>query len=168
MRQCFIRKYNNGQSYADLYKTYKIYVLESKGINEYPERKESFKEDWADANGIKIIERTANVYKSIKVMFKFAMLGDNATVRTNFKTFWKELNRVVPSTTNPAIGSSLMEYYDSDMGVSRSKKIRLVSGSNDLEFESEKVEDIQNLGVFVDAITFKAEFSIDKPDVESF
>lgn len=168
MRKSFIRKYKDGQSYIDLYQTYNIYVLESKGLNTFPQRKDPFTEDWADSNGIKIIESVNAVYKPIKVSFKFALLGAKETTRQNFKAFWVELNRVVPSEDNPEIGSSVMEYYDSNMGIERAKNIRIISDSNDLLFIEERVEDIQNLGVFVDAITFNAEFSIDNPEITSF
>lgn len=168
MRKCFIRKFNDGKSYVDLYATYRMVVLESNGINDTPEKKAPFSEDWADRNGIKVIESTINVFKPIKVKFKFALLGDNATMRNNFKTFWAELIRVVPKTSGSTMGSSVMEYYDSEMGLPRVKKIRLTSGLNDLEFTPEEITDIQNPDKLVSSITFQAEFSIDQPDINSY
>lgn len=168
MKKSYIRKYNNNKNYVDLYATYKMYVLESKGINDFPERKDPFKEEWVDSNGVKIIENTTILFKPVKVKFKFAAIGDMSVIRTNFRSFWQELIRVVPLPSNLSIGSSIMEYYDDDMGSSKAKKIRLTSGSEDLVFVPEMVEDIQNLGTYTSAITFNMEFSIDKPDINSY
>lgn len=168
MRKCYIRKYNDNKLYVDIYSTYRIVVLESKGINDTPDRKDPFIEDWVDRNGIKVLESVSSVFKPIKCKFKFALLGDNATMRNNFKTFWAELIRVIPTIHGGGIGSSVMEYYDTDMGLSRAKKIRLTSGLNDLEFTQENITDVQNPKVLVSAITFQAEFSIDQPDINSY
>lgn len=147
----------------DIYATYKIYVLESKGLWDLPTPKKSYEEDWADKNGKKVYESTKPVYDAMDGSINFAILGDIATVKANLKAFYSYITNVVPADKDAAYGSSAFSMYNDVWGSTTKPKIRCTGFDTGAKLQYKKVEDMQDPNKLVSAYTFTLKFSVDQP-----
>lgn len=157
----FIKK--GSDTAKDLYATYRLYILESKGLWDLPTRKEAYAEKWYDKNGQKVYEPVTPVYQPTEGSITFAALGDVETVKTNIRSFYSYITNVIPATPGTPYGSSSFSIWNDVWGESAKQVIRCTGFETGAKMSYQDVQDLQNPDRLVSAYTFSLNFSIDQP-----
>lgn len=157
----FIKKGSDTEK--DLYATYRLYILESKGLWDLPTRKEAYAEKWYDKNGQKVYEPVTPVYQPTEGSITFAALGDVETVKTNIRSFYSYITNVIPATPGTPYGSSSFSIWNDVWGESAKQVIRCTGFETGAKMSYQDVQDLQNPDRLVSAYTFSLNFSIDQP-----
>ena len=159
----FIKK--GSDAAKDSYATYKLYILESKGLWDLPTKKEAYVENWYDKNGQKVYEPVTPVYQPTEGSIKFAAMGDVNTVKTNIRSFYSYITNVIPESVGMPYGTSSFSIWNEIWGESAKQVIRCTGFETGAKLSYQDVQDIQNPDKLVSAYTFSLKFSIDQPTI---